>query len=389
MTILYASPVFSDYRIPFYNKLNELFNGEFYIMYSPLRFEMEGLNNTLKKIPIQLKDIAYPYNDEKIFKIKKSSKQDFDKYYRIPYLQHFYKNLSRYNPKILITEGFFQWTPAVVLYAWLHRYPVFISYERTAHTERFAPFFKILERKFLDKFVTGYLVNGTETTNYLKSLNINPQKIHITGMSADSDGLKKGISSITQEIKVTMRSNLNINGEGITFLFSGQFIERKGIKYLLNAWIIHSQKYPSDHLILIGGGELLEPLKKEFENKKNIHFIGKILYDEVYKYYAISDVFIIPTLEDNWCLVVPEAMACGMPIACSKYNGGAIDLIKNKENGVIFDPLEQSSILDSLKFFHNKDLKTMGKHSIEIEEYFNTENCANRFFNVIRTYLNK
>lgn len=208
-------------------------------------------------------------------------------------------------------------------------------------------------------------------------------------MSADSDGLKKGISSITQEIKVTMRSNLNINGEGITFLFSGQFIERKGIKYLLNAWIIHSQKYPSDHLILIGGGELLEPLKKEFENKKNIHFIGKILYDEVYKYYAISDVFIIPTLEDNWCLVVPEAMACGMPIACSKYNGGAIDLIKNKENGVIFDPLEQSSILDSLKFFHNKDLKTMGKHSIEIEEYFNTENCANRFFNVIRTYLNK
>ncbi len=26
MTILYASPVFSDYRIPFYNKLNELFN---------------------------------------------------------------------------------------------------------------------------------------------------------------------------------------------------------------------------------------------------------------------------------------------------------------------------------------------------------------------------
>ena len=82
-------------------------------------------------------------------------------------------------------------------------------------------------------------------------------------------------------------------------------------------------------------------------------------------------------------------MACGMPIACSKYNGGAIDLIKNKENGVIFDPLEQSSILDSLKFFHNKDLKTMGKHSIEIEEYFNTENCANRFFNVIRTHLNK
>lgn len=36
-------------------------------------------------------------------------------------------------------------------------------------------------------------------------------------------------------------------------------------------------------------------------------FIGRMEYDNIYKYYAIADVFLMPTLEDNWCLVVPEA----------------------------------------------------------------------------------
>ena len=34
-----------------------------------------------------------------------------------------------------------------------------------------------------------------------------------------------------------------------------------------------------------------------------------------------ADVFVIATLEDDWSLVVPEAMACGLPILSSLYNG--------------------------------------------------------------------
>ena len=151
----------------------------------------------------------------------------------------------------------------------------------------------------------------------------------------------------------------------------------------MDAWRKHVQKYPADHLILIGNGELFSEYKSKFGDCISIHFMGRVPYDEVYKYYAVSDVFVIPTLEDNWCLVVPEAMSCGMPVACSKYNGGAIDLIKEGENGTIFDPLNPSSMLAALGYFHGKDLKAMGAKSIQLEKPYNTENSAMRVYNSI------
>ena len=38
MKVLYCNPSFWDYRLPFYKRLNELFKGEFYVIYSPKRY---------------------------------------------------------------------------------------------------------------------------------------------------------------------------------------------------------------------------------------------------------------------------------------------------------------------------------------------------------------
>lgn len=383
MRVLYTNPVFSDYRIPFYEELNKLFDGEFYVMYSPLRYTMVKQEHVLPKIKERIGNFSYEYNGEIVKLVKKPFNKDFDSYYRFPIMHDFFKSLSKYNPDILITEGFFQWTPMVVWYAWRHKLPVYIGYERTAHTERFAPKLKIWERKFIDKFVTGYFANGTETKQYLESIGIKSEKIYIAGMNADSQGLRKGVASVTVAEKLKKRAEINISNDGLVYLYSGQFIPRKGVKYLLDGWKEHIKHYTRDSLVLIGGGELLEEYIQTYGEEKSIHFMGKVPYDDVYKYYAISDVFVIPTLEDNWCLVVPEAMSVGMPVVCSKYNGGACDLIRDGENGTIFDPLDSNSMTKALCFFHNKDLKAMGKRSIELEEPWNTENCAKRLYNTI------
>lgn len=382
MRVLYANPVFANYRLPFYKRLNELFSGDFHVMYSPYRYRFEGMAAVLPRIEEQLQGIAYPYDGETVKKIRKPFNKDFDAYLRIPIMRHFAKSLAASKPDVLIAEGFFQWAPMVVWYAWRHHLPVYIGYERTKHTERFAPSYKIWQRKLMDKFVTGYFANGTETREYLLSLGIKEEKIHIAGMNADSEGLRKGIASVSKEEKNAFRQSLRL-GSGITYLYSGQFIPRKGVSYLLDAWREHTKKYPEDSLVLIGGGELLEEFKQKYADLTTAHILGKVPYDEVYRYYAISDVFVIPTLEDNWCLVVPEAMSCGMPVACSKYNGGAVDLIREGENGTVFDPLNAESMQATLEFFHGKDLKAMGKRSIELEGPWNTDNAARRLYEAI------
>lgn len=384
MRVLYANPVFSDYRLPFYKELNRLFKGDFYVMYSPERYHSEGLEQTLKKIPSILDGFSYEYIGETVIKVKKPFNKDFDAYYRIPFFRSFFKSLGKYKPDVIITEGFFQWTPMIILYSLKHNIPVYIGYERTKHTERFAPKFKIWHRKITDKFVKGYFANGTETKEYLMSLGIKKEKIHIGGMNADSEGLRNGILTMSELEKDNLKCKLKLSNGGITFLYSGQFILRKGIVFLLEAWTQHIQSNPNDNLILLGGGELYEDYYKKYASVKSVHFVGRIPYDNVYKYYSISDVFVIPTLEDNWCLVVPEAMSCGMPIACSKYNGGAIDLIDEGINGTVFDPLNKEDLCRALSFFNGKNLKEMGLKSIQLERPFNTENSAQRVYEAIQ-----
>lgn len=97
---------------------------------------------------------------------------------------------------------------------------------------------------------------------------------------------------------------------------------------------------------------------------------------KVHKYYGVSDVFVIPTLEDNWSLVVPEAMACRLPIACSIYNGCHPELVRKDYNGITFDPLNRQSLLDALSYFHSNDLKSNGANSRELEKFFGPEQTA-------------
>ena len=127
--------------------------------------------------------------------------------------------------------------------------------------------------------------------------------------------------------------------------------------------------------------------RAEFKDYHSVIFTGGIDYSIIYKYYAISDVFIIPTLEDNWSLVVPEAMACGLPIACSIYNGCHPELVHKDNNGITFDPLDQESVTNALHYFHTVDLKQFGKRSIEIEKDFNPHNTALNVLRAVEYYL--
>ena len=176
---------------------------------------------------------------------------------------------------------------------------------------------------------------------------------------------------------------------GLLYLFSGRISEPKGVHLLLHAWEKHIKKYPKDALLLIGYGNKYDEFKEKYKNEESIHLLGHVDYSEIYKFYAISDIFILPTLQDNWSLVVPEAMACGLPIATSIYNGCHPELVHIDENGITFDPYKEETLINALDYFHHQDLKAMGQKSIELEKNFNTENCARRVYEALNKSLSK
>lgn len=382
MKILWVNPSFLDYRIPVYKRLWELCNREFYIIFSHNRVP-ERIPHKIHKA---IGNNAICFEGEKVIEIGKNEMAN--RHIRIPYTTGLYKQIKKINADIVIAEGFFQWTPQALKYTIFNKKPLLISYERTKHTERHCPKWRSLYRKIVDKYTNGYLCNGSLTKEYLEYIGVNPKKIFIGGMSADSKGLAESTSTIKDSNKESLRKKLKLNG-GITYIYVGQLIERKGVIYLLNAWRKHILKHKQDNLLIVGTGSLYKEFCKNFSNTPSIIFTGNIEYDHIYQYYAISDVFIIPTLEDNWSLVVPEAMACGLPIACSIYNGCYPELIHENINGKLFDPLKENSIIETLDYFHDKNLQTMGTASINIEKKFNADTVANNIYNACKFILNE
>lgn len=376
MRVLWISPWFGNYRIPVYDHLNKLCNGNFHLICS----EENTSDLVRRKLKNALGDNAIIMSGEKRTMMGNEESDFANSALVIKRQPGLYKTVKKINPDVVITEGFGGWAPAGIRYAVTHRKKLCMFYERTAYVERNSPFWRSLYRRIMGIPVDCFLINGTLTENYLNDGLHFKNTPKVKGcMCADSFGLSKAVLKVTDDDKQTLHEQLNLQS-GLTFLFVGQLVDRKGVKELLAVWDKHNAKYPEDNLLVIGEGILEQTLKEKFAKDKTIHIMGGINYDELYKYYALCDVFIMPTLEDNWCLVIPEAMACGKPVACSIYNGGHYELVQNGVNGYKFDPLNSDSIIETLAKFHQVDLLSMGQKSIEIENNFTPDKAAQRIF---------
>lgn len=385
MRVLYANQVFLDYRIPYCRELLRLFDGDFYVMFSPNRYRLMHRLDLVERIGREFGANAVAFRHDYLFDTATMSfnRVDGERGQKIPFMFGFLTAIRRIRPDVIITEAFFQWTPWAVLYHCLFGTPLYIGYERTPYTERNNGRWKTWHRRFTDLFVKGYLVNGQETKKYLTSIGIRPEKIHCVGMSADSEGLRIAVDAFRATSDFAAFRAGYHRGRGLMYLFSGQVVERKGLKYLLAAWMEHRTRFADDTLVICGGGDQLDALREKYGSVDGIFMLGRVPYGEIHRFYASADVFILPTIEDNWSLVIPEAMACGLPVATSIYNGCHAELISDGVNGFTFDTFRRDTIVDVLAKFHYADLASMGEASVQMERPFDTKSCARRVFDCL------
>lgn len=387
MKVIWPCPWFGDYRVPVFARLNEYLNGDLMVYYAaPEEGNRLGVTeSTHKKMIAQLGNSCLGLQGKKI-EIGDSSSDMANKSLIIRYQPDLYKRLKKFNPDIVIAETFGGWSMISIAYALIHRKKLMMFYERTAHVERNSPWWRTWYRKLLGKPVKHFLINGNETRNYLNQLGF--RKVPSTQglMVSDTSGLERNVTVFCEADRSSLKEHLKLD-QGLTYLFVGQMVERKGVREMCCVWQNHQKDYPHDNLVVIGAGILLEECRNNYTKMQNIHFLGHINYDDIYKYYAIADVFLMPTLEDNWCLVVPEAMACGLPIACSIYNGGHSELVKKDINGISFDTLNPNDFLEALAYFHSVDLKQFAINSRKIVAGFTPEIAAEKIFKACKKVM--
>lgn len=195
---------------------------------------------------------------------------------------------------------------------------------------------RVMARK-IKTFLIGnaalYLASGGSTKQYLEYYGANPKRVLIYPFTSlkKSDVMKAPIS---KEEKKLLREEYGIIEKQVV-LGVGQCIYRKGWDILLKA----AQNLPMDvGIYIIGGTETEEyrRLIKQYE-LQSVHFVPFMEKEELSNYYMLSDLFVLPTREDIWGLVINEAMAHGLPVITTKQCLAGLELIEDGVNGFIIE----------------------------------------------------
>jgi len=196
-------------------------------------------------------------------------------------------------------------------------------------------------KRFFVSRASLYFCSGASAREYFLHYGADESKMHYHNFTSLVE------SDIFSEIadaaeKGRLRQENSIPDKTIV-LTIGQFIHRKGFDILLKAW---KEVQGDAHLLIVGGGEKLEEYEAYIKENQmdNVSIVGFLDKKTVFEYYRASDVFVLPTREDVWGLVVNEAMACGIPVISSDMCVAGRELIEEDVNGYIV-PVEDSKAL--------------------------------------------
>ncbi len=169
--------------------------------------------------------------------------------------------------------------------------------------------------KRLFKYGSVFLTEGPALKQKLIKLGCQSEKIYMQRIAID-----------VEKYPFRLRSWRNSNK--INLLFVGRLIEKKGLKYALEAFAEVVEKFPI-HFKIIGDGILKNELQKkcyELDIEKNVTWLGIVPHKEVIKELDLCDIFIHPSItaengdsEGGAPTIILEAQACGVPVLATKH----------------------------------------------------------------------
>ncbi len=183
------------------------------------------------------------------------------------------------------------------------------------------------------------------------------------------------------------KRKLSLNGEFVIMTIA-RLEKVKGIKYLIQAVKDLDFKYK---LLIIGDGserENLENLSKSLGLKKHIQFLGQIENNRAPDYLSVADCFVLPSVSEGFGIVILEAMAAKVPVIATKV-GGILDLIEDKETGILVDPKSPEQIKGAIVAIHSKlkFVKKLTEQAFSALKRYNWDNIIEMVYRIYGQYV--
>lgn len=271
--------------------------------------------------------------------------------------------LLKFKPDVVFSNAFGVWTILALLFQWVGGWKVVIAYEGSSPGVDYRNSrLRLLLRRLMVKAAAACITNSQAGKTYLiDCLNADGRRVFAQPYEVPgAASLEKTVSAFeTGPLKIDL-PKFDATVARPIFLFVGSTIPRKGIQLLLQACVQLKLQQVTDYtLVVVGDGEQraeLEHFSQKDGLTESVQWVGRVDYEQVGHYFQAADVFVLPTLEDTWGMVVLEAMALGTPVLCS-YLAGASELVVEGQNGYCFDPRDaEGTAKTMLRFIQDPQL---------------------------------
>jgi glycosyltransferase involved in cell wall biosynthesis len=143
--------------------------------------------------------------------------------------------------------------------------------------------------------------------------------------------------------KSNIRKEFGIEDNQILIGMVGNFVEKKGHCFFIDAAVLIKEKINNVKFIIVGdnvyGGSLTKDILIKFAQGRNI--AGDIIFtgerSDITEILSNLDFFILPSEKESFSLVVLEAMASRVLVIANKFSGGPSEIIKDGQDGLLVD----------------------------------------------------
>jgi UDP-glucose:(heptosyl)LPS alpha-1,3-glucosyltransferase len=154
-----------------------------------------------------------------------------------------------------------------------------------------------------------------------------------------------------EPLRTDARQRFGLAEGEVCFLLVAHNFRLKGLRELVEAAARFHARRPADpwRILVVGkgGARPYQRLASRLGCAERLVFAGTL--DDILPAYAAADAYVHPTWYDPCSLVVLEALACGLPIITTRFNG-ASELVEDGREGLILDsPAEVERLADALE----------------------------------------
>lgn len=335
--LLIFHPYLTPYRNDLYNALNQIFNID--VLLTADTAEINTLGYNLNRVNAEAK-FSYLYYSKGF-------------YLGRHLISNIYlKRIRQFKPNIIISHELGINTLVAIFFKKIFRYKIFTTIDDSPDMAMNYGRLRSLMRDLVVRHIDCMLLVNPEVKSFLDEKYQSNKCEFIYFPIIQSEKLIQKKIQLSTNTSQRLLRHYNLEKKKI-ILFVGRLIPAKSPDVLLQSF---AETLDHDSfLVIVGDG----PMKKDIELFIQKHHLedrvlltGQLSGDELYAWYGVADVFVLPSKFEPFGAVVNEALVAGCHVIVSKKVGASC--LVNSTNGELINPEEHHCLSTTLKNSINK-----------------------------------